>query len=477
MSMRWRHTQKSLRGKRKRKSRLVARGFMDKRDRGWINTHSGTCDRGHLRIAIVFSLHRKLRAGKADVKTAFLQVDTKDPLVLKLPSHLPEKVVSKLGLTPGGFYEQNKAVYGTIDAPRLYTQAFKKRVNDLGWREIAESLLVQRTRPDGPADSVMPMHVDDLLCLTDKPLDELNKIGKAFELDDPELLSANTKHMYCGLELEFSADGSQCLIGQSQYADGIKTGLTDKQRKGVITEKDLRRAVAKDVDPRLQKQQQHWMGKLGWLSLTQLHLLVPFSMQSKNNTKPSEQTVIAAQRLCEFAKATHQPLRYDNSVSDPALVFWVDAAFDLRKCQGRIGWEVQLIDKQVLVAGKLEETIKQVPRGLNVVEAKSRSIERQVASSTAVELLALRDGVKRMPLYSRVVKELWGKEPLQVYATDNQPLVKWLNNKWIDSDPEWQGTLDYVIERVTEKSAHVIWVPTAEQRADRYTKFIRHKAA
>ena len=67
----------------------------------------------------------------------------------------------------------------------------------------------------------------------------------------------------------------------------------------------------------------------------------------------------------------------------------------------------------------------------------------------------------------------WGVEPHQIYVTDNQPLVRWLNNKRTDSDPEWQGTLEYVEERVRERCADVIWVPTKEQRADRHTKFVR----
>jgi hypothetical protein len=104
-------------------------------------------------------------------------------------------------------------------------------------------------------------------------------------------------------------------------------------------------------------------------------------------------------------------------------------------------------------------------------------VQRRLGSSTAAELLALRDGIKMMPLYSRVVKHLWGVEPYQVYVTDNQPLLKWLNNQTTFSDPEWQGTLQFVVERVKERSADVIWVPTKEQRADRHTKFVRQRTS
>ena len=132
-----------------------------------------------------------------------------------------------------------------------------------------------------------------------------------------------------------------------------------------------------------------------------------------------------------------------------------------------------MVDRSSLAGAKLEEAVKQVPKDLNVFYWRSRRLKRRLGSSTAAELLALRDGIKNMPLFARVVKHLWGVEPHQIYVTDNQPLVRWLNNKRTDSDPEWQGTLEYVEKRVRERCADVIWVPTKEQRADRHTKFVR----
>ena len=151
----------------------------------------------------------------------------------------------------------------------------------------------------------------------------------------------------------------------------------------------------------------------------------------------------------------------------------VNAAYDLQRCEGRLGWELQLVDRSVLTARKLQDTIKRVPRDVSIVSWRSRRVKRKLGSSTAAELLALRDAVKMMPYYSKVVKHLWGVQPLEVYITDNQPLLRWLNNLHLQSDPEWEGTLQYVMQGIKERTAEVIWVPTTEQTADRHTKFVR----
>jgi hypothetical protein len=448
---------------------------MDKRDRGWINTHSGTCNPGHYRIALMFALYKKLKAGKADVKTAFLQAKYNGGIVIKLPHRLPAKVVEDFKLAPGGCYPLLKAMYGTIDAPREFTQQFKAHTATVGFPEFEESLLVKKTNPDGEADGIIVMHVDDTLCFDADPKSVFDSIHKKFELDDPETMEAGQQHTFVGMDIEFSTDGKTCTVGQRQYAAGIKTQLAEKDRRGAITERDLSLAAPSEVDIRLCPRQQSYVGKLSWLSVTDRNLSVVFSEASRNNTKPSAKTLVAVQRLCEWAAKNHNPLKYDGSVKQPALVFWVDAAFCLKRCDGRIGWAIQLVDKSVLTGGKLQDTIKQVPRDINIVNWRSRRVQRRLGSSTAAELLALRDGIKMMPLYSRVVKHLWGVEPYQVYATDNQPLLKWLNNMRTYSDPEWQGTLEFVAERVRERSADVIWVPTKEQRADRHTKFVRQR--
>ena len=132
------------------------------------------------------------------------------------------------------------------------------------------------------------------------------------------------------------------------------------------------------------------------------------------------------------------------------LAMWVDAAYSVKDCFGRLGYECQLLDE-----ADFKKDLSQLPRH-NMFAWQSQKIKRKIASSMAAELLALKEGVKVMPLYSDVVKELWGVTPKEIYITDSQPLLAWLASEGCKQDPEWQGNLDYIVERIRERSAEVL---------------------
>lgn len=467
MTTRWRHTWKATEeGGRKAKSRLVARGFQDPRDPGWVETYSGTAEVGQFRTALIYALCQGWAGAKADVKTAFLQAEATDGLLLRLPNELPPGA-DKLGFRPGAFHRQQKAVYGTMDAAKLFTDKFKAKSGELGWREIAQSVLVKGGESGGATRAILIMHIDDLLCLAADPLALISEIGTVFELDEPVMMKPGVKRTYVGMDIEFGEAGRVCRVGQDSYAEAIDTGLSVKALKRAVGPEDLQPAEAREIDERLQPQQRKWVGMLGWLAKTQPHLSVAFGEVARNSCKPSEQTVHAAKRLCEYAKATHKPLVFNGFVNDPVLVVWVDASFCVRRCEGRLGYEIQLVD-----SGMVRNCLDALTRD-NLLAWRSLRTDRKMASTTAAELLALREGVKVVPLYAAVIQELWGVAPKEIYLTDSQPLLGWLQSRWVSTDPEWQGCLDYVVERLRERSADVRWVPTKVQRADRQTKFLR----
>ena len=458
----WRRTWKGEGVNREPKSRLYVRGFEDKRNMGWLETYSGTMIPGLMMLSLVYCLYRKWMLAKSDVKAAFLQTPSDEELYFKMPNDLPPEAL-ELGFEPGGVYPQQAAVYGRADALRKYTEAFKEKAAEIDLEEQAESILVQGVKGE-EIQGVLLMHMDDKLNAADEALANLNELDKSFKMGSIELIKEGVPFRYTGLDIVWEPSKRRCTIGQEGYAAEIKTTLTDKQRRKVFGADDLKQTEPGAVEPEYGKAQQAWTGVLGWLAKTQRHLSVVFAEISRNCTKPSYESVVAAMRACEYAQKHHRPLVLEH-VSEPALVWWVDASFNIKTCEGRIGWEVQLVEASSIGSDVTSISLH------NVLAWRSKRLDRKLASTTSAELMALQEGTRVAPLYLRLAECLWRVRPRVVFVTDSQPLLGWLRTGWVQSDPAVQGVLDLVKSRLNDMHAEVLWVPTAKQRADKHTKF------
>lgn len=464
-SMGWRRTWKGEGAVRKAKSRLYTHGFKDGRDLGWLETYSGTMEPGLMRVALIYALMRGWKAAKSDVRRAFLQTPSEEKLYAQLPKDLP-KEARDYGFEPGGVYEQLKALDGRTDSPRLFTTTFKEAAKDFGWEEEAECILIRRDNSKA-VEGILFMHMDDLLCLSLKPEERLKELGMKFEIDDIEALNGSSTS-YTGLDFFWDSKEKKCSISQEKYIKEINTDLTERQKKKVFSTEDLKINTEDQKNPIYEKAQQAWVGVLGWTAKTQPHLSVIFSECSRNNTRASESSVVAVKRACEYAKKTHRPLTFQ-AVKKPSIVWWVDASYNLRSCEGRVGSEIQIVEADdVKLAGNDLDSL----HTSNLVAWRSKRCNRKLASTTSAETVALVEGVKAVPAYIKLVESLWGFKPNVTFVTDSQGLVGWLRTGKASTDPHMQGYVDLIKERVQEIQAEVIWIDGKKQRADRQTKFI-----
>jgi hypothetical protein len=375
----------------------------------------------------------------------------------------------KLGLEPGAVYPILNAVYGLMDSPRLFTEAFKESAKKLKWTEVAECILACIDKEAEAPRGLMFMHMDDLMNMSEKPEEMLKDVDKSFKLGSIELMSTKPT-AYTGLDIAWDTKAGNCEVGQKTYIDNIKTELNEKEKRKKFGPADLKLNEPTGVDLAYEKAQQAWNGVLGWAAKTQPDLSLTFAELSRNCTKPSERSVLSTRRACEYAKQICKPLEFEG-VTKPALVMWVDASFDIRKCDGRIGWEAQVVESSLLGTLPDGKVVSKLPT-TNLIGWRTKRCERKLISTTSAELMAMVEGVKIAPGFIKLIEKLWGTKPRIVFITDSQPLLGWMRTGWVKTDPAVQGSLDFVNERIKDMGADVIWVDTKHQRADRQTKFV-----
>ena len=159
-------------------------------------------------------------------------------------------------------------------------------------------------------------------------------------------------------------------------------------------------------------------------------------------------------------------------VRKPQIVWWVDGSFNLISCEGRIGYEVQVLDADDVQG--VHGVFENLPTS-KLVAWSSQRCKRKLCSTTAAELMALVAAVKKAPEYIRLVQSLWGVQPNIIFLTDSQGALGWLRKRKAEKDPAMQGYVELVCERIEEMKAEVLWVDTKVQRADRQTKLIVEK--
>ena len=87
------------------------------------------------------------------------------------------------------------------------------------------------------------------------------------------------------------------------------------------------------------------------------------------------------------------------------IVGWCDANYNIRRGESRLGYLIQVIDRTEVYRGKELVSPAAIPH-YNVVAWRSLKPGRAVGSSLVGELLALRQLVRAVPLYSSVVQRL-----------------------------------------------------------------------
>ncbi len=198
------------------RARLTAKGFQEIHD---VPKESPTMHKHTLRIILAIAATKGWQISASDVKSAFLQGNELDRVVLVKPPK-EANLTKKL-------WRLKKCLYGLKDASKKWYEKVKDRLEKLGFKKSAyDSGFFYFLNEKGELEGVIGLHVDDFIhCGTEffnKKI--LPQVLEVFQMGKSE----SESFMYTGFMLNQTKDG--ITLDQEKYVEGVKIPQIEAKR-------------------------------------------------------------------------------------------------------------------------------------------------------------------------------------------------------------------------------------------------------
>lgn len=463
---RWVHSWKVKGANRVAKSRLVARGFLDKANVPvYVDVPTGK----FRRVALIIGLMLKKKAYVADVKTAFLQapIEKDRHIAVKLPSVIPKN--NPLNREAGSIMLLGKAMYGLQDSPRVFCKWLQTQLESFGWRCIGWGMFIRTSKNNIDFD-VIVSYIDDLWIWCD----EVDKIYKELQskvsIDELQEISDEWTR-YIGVEVKFNSEHSQMVTSIAKYCEGISI---PEGIKGFVRDSDfpIVEACDEEIDLSLVHEMQSIVGKIGYVGMNHPGLSYIYGELSRHTHKPSKKLLDLAYRVASCIKCqTPADLPYSRVEKGKGeLRVWTDASLRRQGLSGigRSGYIIQYVE------AKEDLTF----RG-NYIHWGSVVDKRKHPSTSSAEISAMILGLREAVDIARCIHKLTGTSASMKVLIDAKVVEEQLKIEKAKTNPFDQENVDYALQCLNDMTkygiseATVVHVDTKTQKADGLTKFIR----
>ena len=279
-----------------RKARFVANGNETK-DLASHHTYASVVTRESVRIAFLYAALNDLKILGCDVSNAYLNAPCREKIWVDAG---PE-----FGSDQGSVMIVRKALYGLKSSGFSWKKMLTQNLEDMGYKSsIADPDVFIRaaSKPDGTEYyEFLLTYVDDCLCVSAKPEETMNVLGRIYDLKDtvkpPErYLGANIKRWQL-------PDGRECwaMSGKDYVKNAVnickgmlaEDGLVLKTGKG--TERPMPKTYRPELDVSpvlgtvLASRYQQLIGILRWaVELGRVDILLEVSLMSSHLCQPRE---------------------------------------------------------------------------------------------------------------------------------------------------------------------------------------------
>ncbi len=422
------------------RARLTAKGFQELQD---VPKDSPTMHKHTLRILLAIAATNNWKISASDVKSAFLQGNTLDRVVLVKPpkeANLTQKL-----------WRLKKCLYGLRDASKQWYNKIRHNLEKLGFKKSTyDSGFFYIHNENGDLEGVIGIHVDDFIhCGTQKFNREiLPKVLNAFQMGKSE----SETFMYTRFMIK--QDDQGITLDQEKYVEGVKIPQIEAKRLMQLKEKMMPEELT------LLRQM---TGAINWtVRATRPDLafeMIDASTKMQGGTiadlKSARKTMV---KLKESAKVRIPNLK---NFGDTEIWSFTDASF------GNLNEGVDSAQGYImfLVNTKTGDCAP--------IEWRSNKIQRVTNSTLAAETMSLTTGIDASIATRWFLKEIMGEKfefPI-IAIVDNRDACESVHSATDVNERRLRREIGMVKQWIEQKEIRkLVWVPGELQAADILTK-------
>ena len=438
ISSTWVTTRKYIKGKKKIKTRLVARGFEE--DSSDIRKDSPTCARESLRLVFVTAALMCWRLESIDVTAAFLQGGTLEREVYLRP---PPDVCAS-----GKIWRLRKCIYGLNDAPRYWYRKVKEVLLKLGAVVSSYDNALYLWYDNEKLMGMLVSHVDDFaFCGNNKFHNTVIK-----ELKNTFNISTHESGTFKYLGMNVNQDRNGVVIHQDNYIPSLTPISIPKERYSKRNE---------ELTVEEKSELKRLSGKMLWVSSqSRLDMSYETCMMSNTGKKPTMNKIHEANKALIKLKSKKVKVRFPmlGRPENLKVIAYSDASHNsLPDGSSQGGYVVFLKGENGKVAP---------------IRWQSKKLSRVTKSPLASETLALGEAADAGFLIACMVQEIFGLSSLPVVecVTDNASLIETLKTSKLTTDTRLRVDIARLRQMISEGEIYASWVDGRNQLADAFTK-------
>ena len=437
----------------KYKSRLVARGYTQRKGIDYDETYAPVVRYDSIRCLLANVAHHDLEMTQFDVKTAFLYGELEEELYMKQPDQYDDG--------SGRVCRLIKGLYGLKQSPRRWNKKFDEFLQQYGLERSGCDPCIYVCRQTGEF-ILLGLYVDDgLLCCESKATmeDMIGEMKSRFEI------TITDPNFFIGLEIERDRDNKTIALHQRGYIVKILERFRMSECKPCVTPGDphviLTKAdCAQDGGLQANFPYREAVGCLMFLqSCTRPDIAYNVVTAAQFNERPGKSHIQALKRIMRYLQKTKDlRIMYGNNGLD--LVVYSDSDYascpDTRKCfAGRLA---------ILNGGP--------------VTWKSKKMESVTLSTTEAEYMAVTEAVKDVLWLRQLLDDMvCGQTLPTVVYCDNQAAIHMTSSEEFHPRTKHIDVRHHFIKQEIERGNIMVkYVNTKEQAADMMTKSLNGPA-